>query len=128
MAAIDLDAYFSRIGHDGNRQPTLENLRAIQLAHTAAIPFENLDPLLRRPVLLDAPALERKIVRGGRGGYCFEQNLLLRHALEGLGLAVTGRRRACSGTCRRAPPCRAPTCCCGSRSTASTTWSTPASA
>ncbi|HYY43005.1 MAG TPA: arylamine N-acetyltransferase [Pyrinomonadaceae bacterium] len=39
---------------------------------------------------LDAASLQRKLVRGGRGGYCFEQNLLLRHALEALGFEASG--------------------------------------
>lgn len=87
---IDLDAYFRRIGYGGPRTPTLATLRAIHLLHPRAISFENLDPFLGRPVLLDPESLERKLVREGRGGFCFEQNLLLRHALEGLGFDVTG--------------------------------------
>lgn len=87
---IDLDAYFRRIGYRGPRTPTLAMLRSIHLLHPQAIPFENLDPFLGRPVLLDPAALERKLVREGRGGYCFEQNLLLEHVLEGLGFDVTG--------------------------------------
>ncbi len=38
---------------------------------------------------LDAASLEEKLVRGRRGGYCFEHNLLFRHALEALGFRVT---------------------------------------
>jgi N-hydroxyarylamine O-acetyltransferase len=87
---VDLDAYFRRIGHDGGRAPTLETLRAIVARHAEAIPFENLDPLLGRPVRLDAASLEKKLVHEGRGGYCFEQNLLLRQVLEGLGYRVAG--------------------------------------
>lgn len=60
------------------------------MRHAEAIPFENLNPLLRWPVRLDAPSLQRKMVRAGRGGYCFEQNLLLSHALTALGFRVTG--------------------------------------
>jgi N-hydroxyarylamine O-acetyltransferase len=91
MAAdIDIEAYFRRIGHDGERAPTLETLRAIVARHAEAIPFENLDPLLGRPVRLDAAALEAKLVREGRGGYCYEHNLLLRHVLVGLGFRVAG--------------------------------------
>jgi N-hydroxyarylamine O-acetyltransferase len=89
-AAIDLGAYFRRIGYDGDRAPTAEALRAVHLRHAQAIPFENLDPLLGRPVRLDPPDLERKLVHDGRGGYCYEHNLLLRHALEGMGFRVTG--------------------------------------
>jgi len=61
----------------------------VHLAHAQAIPFENLDPLLRRPVPLDAEALQAKMVRGGRGGWCFEHNLLFRHALTALGFRTT---------------------------------------
>ncbi|HET8698137.1 MAG TPA: arylamine N-acetyltransferase [Gammaproteobacteria bacterium] len=86
---IDLDAYFARIGYSGAREPTLHTLRALQLQHPLAIPFENLDPLLGRPVRLEPDALERKLVADKRGGYCFEQNLLLAHALRALGFTVT---------------------------------------
>lgn len=86
---IDLDAYFARIGYDGPRTATLDTLRAIHALHPRAIPFENLDPLLGRPVPLDLPALEAKLVRARRGGYCFEHNTLFRAVLEGLGFAVT---------------------------------------
>src|SRR5262249_14620665 len=64
MAAIDVDAYFQRIGYAGKRTPTLETLRALHARHTEAIPFENLNPLLKWPVRLDAPSLEEKLVRG----------------------------------------------------------------
>lgn len=40
------------------------------------------------PVSLAVEDLERKLVAGGRGGYCFEQNLLLKAALEALGAEV----------------------------------------
>jgi len=89
-AAIDLDAYFQRIGYTGERAPTLDTLRAIHVRHTEAIPFENLNPLLKWPVRLDAPSLEQKLVRDGRGGYCFEHNLLLSHVLKALGFSVAG--------------------------------------
>jgi len=89
-AVIDLDGYFQRIGYTGERRATLDTLRAIQVRHPDAIAFENLNPLLKWPVRLDAPSLEQKLVRSGRGGYCFEQNLLLSHVLTGLGFKVTG--------------------------------------
>lgn len=87
---IDLDAYFERIGYTGERTPTLATLRAIHARHPQAIAFENLDPLLGRPVPLDARSLEQKLIRNGRGGYCFEQNLLFSHVLESIGFHVTG--------------------------------------
>jgi N-hydroxyarylamine O-acetyltransferase len=62
----------------------------IHAAHVDAIPFEGLDPLLRRPVKLDIASLQEKLVEGRRGGYCFEQNLLFKAALEAIGFKVTG--------------------------------------
>ncbi len=88
-AAFDLDAYCKRIGFTGVRNPSLETLEAIHLRHTRAIAFENLDPFLRRPVNLDIASLQRKLVHGRRGGYCFEHNLLLSRALREIGFEVT---------------------------------------
>jgi N-hydroxyarylamine O-acetyltransferase len=87
---IDLDAYFQRIGYAGERTPTLATLRAIHARHATMIPFENLTPLLRQPVRLDLASLQDKLIHRGRGGYCFEQNLLLRAVLLALGFRVTG--------------------------------------
>ena len=87
---IDVDAYLARIGYDGPRTPTLETLAGIHFCHPQAIAFEDLDALLKRPIDLTGPGLERKLVRGGRGGWCFEQNLLLRDVLQSLGFRVTG--------------------------------------
>jgi N-hydroxyarylamine O-acetyltransferase len=88
--AVDVEAYCRRIGYAGPRAATLETLRAIHLRHPLAIAFENLDPFLRRAVHLDLASLERKIVHAGRGGYCFEQNLLLQGVLQLMGFRVSG--------------------------------------
>ncbi len=85
----DLDAYFRRIGYRGHTAPTFAALREIHALHAAAIPFENLSPLLGEPVPLDLASLEAKLVRSARGGWCFEQNLLFAHVLEALGFDVT---------------------------------------
>ncbi|HEX4197330.1 MAG TPA: arylamine N-acetyltransferase, partial [Caulobacteraceae bacterium] len=90
MSDFDLDAYFARIGYGGPTEPTLETLTAIHGLQVSAIPFENLDPLLGRPVNLDMESLQAKLVRSRRGGYCFELNALFKAALEALGYAVTG--------------------------------------
>ena len=73
----------------GHARPTLDTLEALHALHPAAIPFENLNPLLRWPVALDMESLQAKMVAGGRGGWCFEQNTLFRHALQSLGFSVT---------------------------------------
>lgn len=86
--AIDLDAYLRHIGYDGPRVPTLDVLRDLVRLHTQVIPFENLDPLLGTSPRLDVAALEAKLVRSRRGGYCFEHNTLLQHVLRALGFEV----------------------------------------
>jgi N-hydroxyarylamine O-acetyltransferase len=85
---IDLDAYFKRVGYDGPREASLATLRELHRLHPQAIAFENLDPLLRRPVKLDPASLQGKLVEGGRGGYCFEHNTLFANVLRQLGFAV----------------------------------------
>lgn len=80
---LDLDAYLARIGLSGR-----PSLAEVHRAHVCSIPFENLDPLRGVPVSLEDSALEHKLVDRRRGGYCFEQNLLLAAALEQLGSEV----------------------------------------
>lgn len=80
---FDLDAYFERIGLRGT--PTLHEAHR---AHVCSIPFENLDPHRGIPTSLDEQALQSKLVARRRGGYCFEQNLLLKGALDALGFTV----------------------------------------
>jgi N-hydroxyarylamine O-acetyltransferase len=87
--AIDLNAYFQRIGYSGERSPTLGTLQAIHQHHAQAIAFENLNSFLSQPVLLDVTSLQQKLIEEGRGGYCFEQNRLLGSVLLVLGFQVT---------------------------------------
>ncbi|MEV5609630.1 arylamine N-acetyltransferase [Streptomyces sp. NPDC052225] len=87
---LDVDAYLARTGFTGDLKPDTETLHALHRAHVAAIPFENLEMMLGRPVLLDLPALQDKLVRRRRGGYCYEHNLLFAALLERIGFSVTG--------------------------------------
>lgn len=87
---LDLGRYFTRIGYKGSPRPDLETLRALTELHPAAIPFEDIDVLLGRAIDLSAGALQAKLVDGGRGGYCFEQNGLLKRVLLALGFGVEG--------------------------------------
>ena len=87
---FNLDGYFKRIGYVGSTDPTLETLRSIHLRHAQSIPFENLNPFLRIPVVLDIDSLYQKLVLDGRGGYCFEHNLLLTEVLKSMRYSVKG--------------------------------------
>lgn len=85
---FDVAAYALRIGLARIAAPSLSFLRTIVACHVTTIPFENLDIILGRPIRLDIGSVQAKLVDARRGGYCFEQNTLLRAALEHLGFTV----------------------------------------
>ncbi|CCB71982.1 arylamine N-acetyltransferase family protein [Streptantibioticus cattleyicolor] len=87
---LDLDAYLDRLGYDGDRTPGLATLRALHRAHVLTLRWDNLDVILRGRVSLDLGDIQDKLVRRGRGGYCFEHVLLHAAALERLGFRFTG--------------------------------------
>ncbi|MDX8539926.1 arylamine N-acetyltransferase [Mesorhizobium abyssinicae] len=89
-ASFDLDAYFARIFYRGPTEASLATLKALHRQHPQAIAFENLDPFLGHPPKLDLASLQDKIFTRGRGGYCYEHNLLFMHALTALGFEVSG--------------------------------------
>jgi N-hydroxyarylamine O-acetyltransferase len=63
-----------RIGHHRPVATDLETLFALHRAWRQAVPYENLDIQLGRPISLEPDALFDKLVRRRRGGYCYEQN------------------------------------------------------
>ena len=83
-----VDSYLRRIGYRGPTDPTLPVLHALAAHHVEAIPFENLDVLLGRPIGLTVEAIAAKLLDEGRGGYCFEHNGLLLEVLGTLGFTV----------------------------------------
>src|SRR6202035_5875096 len=82
MTAFDFGEYSKRIGYSGTAGPDLATFCRLHRAHMGAIPFENLDIQMGRTVKLDPDALQAKMVRQRRGGYCFEQNSLFMLALR----------------------------------------------
>lgn len=85
---VNLNAYFERIGFSGSIAPNLATLEMLHALHPAAIPFENISPLIGDSVPLDQPSLERKLLSEKRGGYCFEHNLMFKRILEDLDYSV----------------------------------------
>lgn len=86
---MNLSAYLQRLNYAGPLEPTAVTLRALHQAHLLAIPFENLDIHLDRPIILDETAFFRKIVEQQRGGFCYELNGLFAALLRALGFEVT---------------------------------------
>ena len=99
---VDLDAYLTRVGYQGDVAPDLATLRRLHAAHVDAIAFDNLDALLgRSAVPLDLESVQEKIVRRGRGGWCLEQVVLMAAVLDRIGFRFTafaGRTRIRTGS------------------------------
>lgn len=83
--AVDVDAILDRIGISARPAPSVAALTALQRAWVGSIPFENLDIVLGRPIRLALPAVEDKLIRRGRGGYCLEHVALFVALLRALG-------------------------------------------
>lgn len=87
---LDLHAYLGRLGYASAPSPTLDTLRELQSRHSAEFPFETLATLLRVPVEVEPAAVQDKLLRQGRGGYCFELNRLFLLLLQALGFDARG--------------------------------------
>ena len=85
---LDLAAYLERIGHSGPFAATGAVLHRLHRGHVAGIPFENVDAVLGRPVAVDLDAVQAKLVRGHRGGWCYEHATLFAAVLEQAGFSV----------------------------------------
>jgi len=89
MNSEQLQQYLNRIELEGALPLTGETLSRVQFAQMSTIPYENLDLLRGVALRLDPQSLFEKLVLRHRGGYCFEVNGLLCHALRSIGFSVT---------------------------------------
>ncbi|WP_157930619.1 arylamine N-acetyltransferase family protein [Glycomyces xiaoerkulensis] len=92
FTSAQLDAYLERIGLRTARRTGLRTLVALHRAHIEAIAYESLDIHLGRPIRLERDALFEKLVERRRGGFCYEQNEVMAHALEAMGFEVVRMR------------------------------------
>jgi N-hydroxyarylamine O-acetyltransferase len=86
---MDVLAYLARIGHPAPSTPSLDSLQELHRAHMLAVPFENLDIALGRPIVCEEEAIFHKIVTRRRGGFCYELNGAFAALLRELGFQVT---------------------------------------
>ena len=86
---IELPSYLARIDYRSAPCPDVATLRGLLRAHALAVPFENLDVQLGRPVTTNVAQAYEKIVGRRRGGWCYEQNGLFGWALAEIGFDVT---------------------------------------
>ena len=82
MRAMDVSQYLARLQYFEPLEPDAQTLRGLHLAHMLHVPFENLDIGLRRPIRLEQRALWEKLVKQGRGGFCYELNGMFAWLLE----------------------------------------------
>ena len=80
-----IDAYLQRIGLTERPPVDADGLRRVHAGQLRAVPFENLDILMDRGLQVSREAIAEKLIDQRRGGYCFENNSLLRDALVALG-------------------------------------------
>lgn len=84
-----IEEYLKRINYRDTRILPIQLLKDLHRHHVFSIPFENLDVHLNKPILLDEESLTQKIIRSGRGGYCYEMNGLFALMLKKLRFNVS---------------------------------------
>jgi len=87
---LDLDAYLFRVGAPA-AAPSRPALDTLHEAHVRAFTFDNIDVILDQHPGVRLDAVQEKFVGRGRGGYCFEHNVLFAAVLERLGYDVERR-------------------------------------
>jgi arylamine N-acetyltransferase len=94
---FDISTYFKRINYTGPAAADTSTLHALMRHQLFSVPFENLDVQAGKIVSLAPDDIADKVLKKGRGGYCYEVNGLFAMALEALGiLTVSWRRARCS--------------------------------
>ncbi len=84
-----LSAYLARIAYTAPVRVDRATLFGLHRAHLLAIPYENLDIHLGRPLTLDLDHIFDRLVTRHRGGWCYEMNGLFAWALREIGFDVT---------------------------------------
>jgi N-hydroxyarylamine O-acetyltransferase len=89
---VGVEDYLARIGVDRAAPPSLDALAELQARHLERVVFENLEIQRGRPTTVDYGESAERIVKRGRGGYCFHLNGAFGLLLEALGYDVSRRR------------------------------------
>ncbi len=85
---MNIDNYLKRINFLNTPKADLATLKELQHAHYCAVPYENFDILLNKPLSLSVEDVYEKVVNNNRGGYCFELNGLFLWLLREIGFNV----------------------------------------
>ncbi len=85
------DRLLARIGLSAQPAPDADGLHTVHRAFVSHVPYEDLSVQLGEYAPLDEQSLVQRFLHGGRGGYCFEANTVLRALLQALGFEVERR-------------------------------------
>jgi arylamine N-acetyltransferase len=89
---VAVEDYLAHIGVDHAAAPSVDALAELQARHLERVVFENLEIQCGRPTTVDYGESAERIVKRGRGGYCFHLNGAFGLLLEALGYDVSRRR------------------------------------
>jgi N-hydroxyarylamine O-acetyltransferase len=89
---VAVEDYLARIGASAVGPPSADALADVQARHLERVVFENLEIQRGRPTTVDYAESAERIVKRGRGGYCFHLNGAFGLLLEALGYDVSRRR------------------------------------
>ena len=78
---VAIEDYLAHIGASVAAPPSLEALADLQARHLERVVFENLEIQRGRRTTVDYAESAARIVKRGRGGYCFHLNGAERRAL-----------------------------------------------
>lgn len=82
---MKLDNYLRRIDYRQIPKNNLQTLNELHKKHVFAIPFEDLDIHLKKPLKVDVDSLYQKVIIEKRGGFCYELNFLFYNLLKEIG-------------------------------------------
>lgn len=109
---FDLDAYLGRIAYEGPREPSLGTLRAVVAAHSTAIPFENIDVLLKHVSVSTSPRFTTSSCNDGEAAIASSETPSLQPRSGRWDFRPSRWPHASCVGCRKAPRPHALTCCC----------------
>ena len=89
---VTVEDYLAHIGAREAGPPSVQALAELQARHLERVVFENLEIQRGRPTTVDYAESAERIVKRGRGGYCFHLNGAFGLLLEALGYEVSRRR------------------------------------
>ena len=81
--------YLSRINIEAAEEPSYRFLEKLQHHHLTNVPFENLDIIRGKKIILDEKLIYEKVVVRSRGGFCYELNGLFCWLLNRLGFSAS---------------------------------------